>query len=79
MVETTAWSAAETFALGAATADDIPIQFVGPDGSDGPDGIGTLDAAQKAWLSAQKFSEAPSERSHSERRGKDRCRRIRDR
>ncbi|HEY8128099.1 MAG TPA: leucyl aminopeptidase family protein [Hyphomicrobium sp.] len=56
MVETTAWSAAETFALGAATADDIPIQFVGPDGSDGPDGIGTLDAAQKAWLAAQKFS-----------------------
>jgi leucyl aminopeptidase len=53
MVETTAWSAAETFALGAAAADDIPVHFVG---SNGPDGIGALDDAQKAWLAAQKFS-----------------------
>ncbi len=53
MVETTAWTAAETFALGAATAEDIPIHFVGPDGADD---IGTLDEAQRAWLAAQKFS-----------------------
>lgn len=53
MVETTAWSAADTFALGAAAADDIPIHFVGPDGLDG---IGALDEAQRAWLAAQKFS-----------------------
>ncbi|MFA5955338.1 M17 family metallopeptidase [Hyphomicrobium sp.] len=53
MVETTAWSAAETFALGAPEASDIPIHFVG---SDGPEAIGEFDAAQRAWLAAQNFS-----------------------
>ncbi len=53
MVETTAWSAAETFALGAPETSDIPIHFVG---SDGPEAIGEFDAAQRAWLAAQNFS-----------------------
>ncbi len=53
MVETTAWSAAETFALGAPEASDIPIHFVGSDSSSA---IGKLDATQKAWLAAQSFA-----------------------
>lgn len=53
MVETTAWAAAETFALGAAATDDIPVHFVP---SDGVDAIGSLDDVQRAWLKAQKFS-----------------------
>lgn len=53
MVETTAWTAAETFALGAAAAGDIPIHFVH---SDSADAINSLDDVQRAWLKAQKFS-----------------------
>ncbi|HET6388670.1 leucyl aminopeptidase family protein [Hyphomicrobium sp.] len=53
MVETTAWAAAETFALGAEAADDIPIHFVPTDGTDA---VPWLDDAQRAWLKAQKFS-----------------------
>lgn len=53
MAETTAWAAAETFALGAPAADDIPVHFVP---SDGVDAIGSLDDVQRAWLKAQKFS-----------------------
>jgi leucyl aminopeptidase len=53
MVETTAWSAAETFALGAPQASDIPIHFVSSNDSAA---IGGLDGAQQAWLAAQNFS-----------------------
>ncbi|MFT3733382.1 MAG: leucyl aminopeptidase family protein [Hyphomicrobium sp.] len=53
MVETTAWSAAETFALGASEASDIPILFMG---SNKPDDAAKLDAAQQSWLAAQSFS-----------------------
>ena len=53
MVETAAWAAAETFALGAQAADDIPIHFVP---TDGVDAIGSLDDMQRAWLKAQKFT-----------------------
>jgi leucyl aminopeptidase len=52
MVETTAWSAAEAFAFGAPEETDVPIHFIGSDGSDR---IGKLGAAQQAWLAAQNF------------------------
>lgn len=55
MVETTAWSAAETFALGAPEAADIPIHFLGSESAGKND---AFDAAQQAWLSAQGFSGA---------------------
>jgi leucyl aminopeptidase len=53
MVETTAWTAAQVFADGNASRDDIPVW---------PLKIGQLpdeaaiDAAQRAWLASQKFS-----------------------
>jgi leucyl aminopeptidase len=53
MVETTAWSAAEAFAIGAPEAGDIPVHFIG---SDDAQPIGTFEPAQRAWLSAQNFS-----------------------
>lgn len=53
MVETTAWSAAETFALGTPDASDIPVHFIG---SNGPQPSAPLDAVQQAWLMAQNFS-----------------------
>ncbi|MET0432271.1 MAG: leucyl aminopeptidase family protein, partial [Hyphomicrobium sp.] len=52
MVETTAWSAAEAFAIGAPEAGDIPVHFIG---SDDAQPIGTFEPAQRAWLSAQNF------------------------
>jgi leucyl aminopeptidase len=55
MVETTAWSAAETFALGAPETADIPIYFAG---SDKPEPVSGLDVSQKAWLAAQNFAGA---------------------
>lgn len=53
MVETTAWSAADTFALGSPDAADIPVHFIGSNGSQP---AAPLDAAQQAWLAAQNFS-----------------------
>jgi leucyl aminopeptidase len=53
MVETTAWSAAETFALGTPEAADIPIHFMGSSGAASGGGLGV---AQQAWLAAQNFS-----------------------
>jgi leucyl aminopeptidase len=53
MVETTAWSAAETFALGAPEASDIPIHLVRANDAEA---ITRLDAPQRAWLAAQSFS-----------------------
>lgn len=53
MVETTAWAAAETFALGAPDASDIPVHFIG---SNSHQPSAPLDAAQQAWLAAQNFS-----------------------
>jgi leucyl aminopeptidase len=53
MVETTAWTAAETFAVGAPEASDIPIHFFGANASEATE---KLDAAQHAWLAAQNFS-----------------------
>lgn len=55
MVETTAWSAAETFAVGASEASDIPIRFIGSNDVATSD---AFDAAQRAWLAAQNFSGA---------------------
>jgi leucyl aminopeptidase len=52
MVETTAWAAAETFALGAPDASDIPVHFIGSNSLQ----PSPLDAAQQAWLAAQNFS-----------------------
>ena len=54
MVETTAWSAGNVFARGAAPGKgDIPIHFAR---SDDPNSLAALAAPQKAWLAAQKFS-----------------------
>ena len=53
MVETTAWSAAETFAVGAPEANDVPIRFMGSNDVATSD---AFDAAQRAWLAAQNFS-----------------------
>lgn len=53
MVETTAWSAAEAFALGTPDATDIPIHLIGANGSDATAG---LSAAERAWLAAQTFT-----------------------
>lgn len=55
MVETTAWSAKEVFATGAAEATDIPIYFAS---SAEPGPVGGFSDQQKAWLAAQKFSGA---------------------
>jgi len=49
MVETAAWAAAETFALGAQAADDIPIHFVP---THGLDANGPLDDMPGAWRKA---------------------------
>lgn len=53
MVETTAWSAADTFALGSPDAGDIPVHFIGSNGSQPST---ALDSAQQAWLAAQSFT-----------------------
>ncbi|MBS0251708.1 MAG: leucyl aminopeptidase family protein [Proteobacteria bacterium] len=53
MVETTAWSAADTFALGTPDAGDIPVHFIG---SNGPQPPAPFNALQQAWLAAQSFS-----------------------
>ena len=55
MIETTAWSVEDVFVRGPAAASDIPIYFAR---SDDPAALGQLAAAEKAWLSAQKFSGA---------------------
>jgi hypothetical protein len=52
MVETTAWTAAQVFADGNASSDDIPVWQLKigqlPDEA-------AIDAAQRAWLASQKF------------------------
>lgn len=53
MVETTAWSAANTFAPGAPEASDIPIHFLGSNGSEM---LGQLGPIEQTWLKAQNFS-----------------------
>jgi leucyl aminopeptidase len=53
MVETTAWSAADTFALGSADAGDIPVHFASPASAEAIQG---LDTAQRAWLTTQGFT-----------------------
>jgi leucyl aminopeptidase len=55
MVETTAWTAPDVFADGAAVSGDIPVWLLKigqlPDGA-------SLNDAQRAWLAAQKFTGA---------------------
>ncbi|MBS0232639.1 MAG: leucyl aminopeptidase family protein [Proteobacteria bacterium] len=53
MVETTAWSAADAFALGTPETTDIPIHFIESNGSSAKAKLG---AAEQTWLAAQNFS-----------------------
>jgi leucyl aminopeptidase len=55
MVETTAWSAKDVFAMGSTETGDIPIHLVS---SADPGPVAGLSDQQKAWLAAQKFSGA---------------------
>lgn len=51
MVETTAWSAEDVFEQGAPSAADIPVWMLRQG-----EQAGSLSDAQRAWLTAQKFS-----------------------
>ncbi len=56
MIETTAWTAAQVFAQGAGEDADIPLWLAKLGHS--LEGQAKLTAAQKTWLTAQKFSGA---------------------
>ncbi|MBA2126647.1 leucyl aminopeptidase [Hyphomicrobium methylovorum] len=55
MVQTTAWSVRDVFEMGAGEPSDIPVYL---SRSSDPDALAGLDARQRAWLGAQKFSGA---------------------